>query len=121
MQLSRTYTEDGSIEHLALVHGPDVGEAQHFTPKLIERGFAEGWLSIVDGVIVLKTEKGEPDLEFRIVEAPGLFCAHCGERMNSGPEALEHIEDEHDGDESPDAQNPAGYRQDNYYRTEREA
>jgi hypothetical protein len=41
--------------------------------------------------------------------------------MNSGPEALDHIADEHDGDDSPDPQNPAGYRQDNFYRTEREA
>jgi len=113
--------DDGNptVTHLTILEAPDVGGAHHFSPRLVERGIADGWLGVGGGEFTVKTAKGKADLVFKIVEPPGTFCAHCGERMSSSPDALAHIAAEHDGEDSPDAQNPSGYRVDNYYRTER--
>lgn len=133
---------DGKPDHLAILHGPDNGGRQHFSPRLIERGAAEGWLSMGNGQIVLKTAEGEPDAAFEIKAGPGLYCCFCDAKLDSELDARTHVLDEHaketggkgsvelgifDGEEkirsghvkSPDSNNPAGYRQDNFYATER--
>jgi hypothetical protein len=93
MRVKRVFV-DGAPDHLEIQHVVEVGGTQHFSPKLVERGAAEGWLTMGGGKIVLKTAEGEPDLEFAIIAPPGRY------------------EDESE---------PAGYRVDNFYRCERVA
>ena len=122
MLLKRGYTEDGSmISHVDFLAGGEVGDAQHFSPRILERGMAEGWLSIVDGRVILRTADGDPSIEFSILEAPGTFCCFCNARQASSPDAQAHIAAKHADKKSPDPQNPAGYRVDNFHRAERVA
>lgn len=119
MKLKRHYDEDGAIAYLEAQTIGELGETQHFSPRILERGMAEGWLSIADGELKIKTAPGKPDIRFAIREAPGIFCSHCGERMSSSPDAQAHVAEAHAGADSPDESNPAGYRVDNFHRTER--
>lgn len=141
MFVKRQFVE-GQVDHLKILNGPEIGQRQNFSPRLIERGAAEGWLSIGGGFITITTTPGEPDMVFRIVRTPGRYCCFDDSKLEgSEREAREHVLDNHassgksgfelqimDGEgnvvrsgfvKSPDPANPAGYRQDNFYATER--
>lgn len=40
----------------------------HVSPRLVERGAAEGWLALADGYVTLRTPEG--DVRYRILAAP---------------------------------------------------
>ncbi len=112
----------------------------HVSPRLVERGAAEGWLSLVDGKVVVKTATDEADLVYAIKRAPGHYCCECERALDDEHSARRHVLEEHagmnakklpaDNDalrkdfgrllkmhdfQSADAQNPAGYCRINYY------
>lgn len=93
MHVKRIFV-DGEPDHLEILHAPEIGGAQHFSPRLVWAGAAEGWLSLTDGKIIIKTARGKPNLEFKILAPPGRY---------------------------DDPSEPAGYRIDNFYRCERVA
>jgi hypothetical protein len=106
---------------------PAPGQRHHFTPGLLDRGMAEGWLSVSRGVITLHAAEG--DLAFRILRAPGHYCCHCGVPIEHGGAWVDeaktqtkgqaHVATAHPKTTSPDPANPAGYERINYYHTER--
>ena len=84
-----------------------LGRKQKFSPDLVTRGAADGWLVLAGGRITLKAEGG--DIAFRVVRTPGTWCCHCGAAAHNGAAAREHIAAEHAGKVSPDPENPSGY------------
>jgi len=92
-------------------------KVQHFSPSVIERGAAEGWLSMANGLISIG--KGKDAVQYRIVRTPGYYCCHDNKPVDDGPSALEYIAANFKDVKSPDASNPAGYRRDNFYYCEK--
>lgn len=114
-------TEDGTpdtpITHVeATFKGR--GERQNLSTRLVEKGVSEGWLSLSRGEIVIHQERGVRDVKLRIVRGPGRYCCHCGEELADEQTARAHVAAEHEGDDSPDAENPSGYRWNLYYECE---
>lgn len=113
MHLKRLY-KDGKVSGVQVLHA---GAKQKFTSDLIERGSAEGWLSMGQGKVTVHAEGG--DVRYRIIRSPGYYCCHCGQqlegdpRIGDGPEAakkrLAHVQEKHRGQPSPDPENPSGY------------
>lgn len=106
-----------------------VGRKQKFSPDLIARGAAEGWLAMAEGRITMKTTDGP--MAFRIVRTPGSYCCHCGERIEDagrwvpGQEkkltrGMQHVAEKHASKASPDPENPAGYMTTNAFKGVRE-
>jgi hypothetical protein len=98
-------------------------QEMHFNQGFLDRELANGILSIGGGKLTFKTADGEPDLVYRIVSPPGIYCCHCSASLGSEQEARTHVAEKHAGKKSPDLKpcgagisgNPAGYRQDNFY------
>lgn len=86
---------------------------QHFSPDLVEKAEAEGWMSMKDGRITLHDEN--KPVVYRVVRTPGYYCCHCGAPMAEGSAARAHIDKEHAKKKSPDVQNPSGYERINYF------
>jgi len=104
------------------VEAKRVPEVQELSPKYIHRGVAEGWLSMADGKVILKTlNKG--DIEFIIARTPGYYCCYCGVEIVDGGTRVQgdktvgmiHVEENHSGEGSPDITNPHGYTKINSY------
>ncbi len=94
---------------------------QKITPKMVEIGQSERWLSHVGSKIVIHSEGG--NVVFNIVQEPGRYCCHCGEKLpddQTGEAARAHVTAKHAGKKSPDEQNPSGYAMQNYYDCELE-
>ena len=104
------------------------------TQNVIDKGVLEGWLAIGGGNIVLNAvldpirlgRAEEPpvnfvDVTYKILRVPGHYCCHCNEKIEDdgrGTQAREHLRTAHFGVESPDPQNPSGWRRDSFYRCE---
>ena len=87
--------------------------------RIINRGAAEGWLSIVDGVITLKTHPDLDDVKYRIMAPPGYYCCFDGEPLPDEKAAKRYVETHFKGKTSPSANYPAGYARHHFYITER--
>lgn len=119
-EFKRHFDSKGAVSHLEVRRETKVGKEWHPSDRVVQAGLAEGWLSIADGKMTLKTEAGKSDHVFKIVNPPGVFCSHCGVKLEAGGAfAQEHVAGEHGDAKSPDAENPAGYRQDNFFRLKR--
>jgi len=116
MLLKRIYDHSGDtpkLDHVKVLRAKE--GAQNFSTRFVQNGQADGLVSVSDGQITLHTQ---PELTFDIVRVPGYYCCYCNQPMSDGAAARAHIAEEHDG-ESPDSNNPAGYRKDNFYACER--
>lgn len=103
--------------HVAVESLHDQG-AQNFSERLVRQAVEEGWMSLSRGNLIIHTGDGDEDVVYKIEEAPGVYCSHCGEKLDGGNEiAQAHITDTHRDEESPDPQNPSGYRVSNHYAT----
>ena len=109
------------LSHVEVQHA---GPVQSFTPRFLQSGMEEGWISMSKGKITLDTAKadGTPaPVVYKIDRAPGAYCCHCNQKLDGGNEiAQAHIEEKHPGIASPDESNPAGYRIDNFYACTKE-
>lgn len=123
MLLKRLYSHDGPYPSVRGIKVLRAGERQHFSPRLVEGGVAEGWLSMAEGKIVIHGEDGR--VVYRIERTPGFYCCHCGRKLDDSPGAKTHVEKTHgqlgpDGSvvsmpPSPNPENPSGYERINYY------
>ena len=95
------------------------GPRQHFSPNLVQKGAAAGWLSMQDGKIIIHGEGG--DLSYSIERIPGYYCCHCGDPLDDSKTSQNHVASEHEDEESPDKENPSGYERINYYDCAKEA
>lgn len=118
MLLKRKY-KDGVVSGIQIKRFPVNGK-QHLSPRVVNGGLAEGWLSITDAAITIHDEAG--DLVLNVDRAPGRYCCHCGDKLRDddrsdapGVFARKHVQDEHPGTKSPDSSNPAGYEKINYF------
>ena len=89
------------------------GPEQNFSPRLIERGVTEGWLTVQRGEIIIHGDNRT--LTYRIVLPPGYYCCHCNRALDDPAEARSHIDEQHADEPSPDDNNPAGYRRDAFF------
>lgn len=94
------------------------GDKWNPSTRIMELGQAEGWLVRDRDVLTINTGDEVTELKYRIVVPPGLYCCHCGMKMNDSLSAQQHIKDEHGDDESPSKSHPAGYARHNFYMTE---
>ena len=117
MQLKRLYDTSGPEPRLRGIQLLHAGPRQNFSARILERGVAEGWISMGEGKVVLRTI---PPTAYRILRTPGYYCCHCQKALDDGPAGQAHIAAAHPGKASPDASNPAGYRKDNFYACVRE-
>lgn len=108
------YLEAWPLDHVKVL-STGATKDQHFSPRFVMGAVMEGWAKLEPKQITLAVKPKK--LVYRILEHPGTFCCHCGKALDGGDKiAQAHIEALHVGEESPDAQNPAGYRVDNFYR-----
>lgn len=84
------------IQHIEVEQHPRNG-IWNISKKLLEEGMADGWLSIQDGKVVIRTADGEPDVEYQILRRPGHYCCYCGEKLQNSKSAPEHIA-QHEGE-----------------------
>ena len=113
-QFKRTYDKSDPVH--PRVNGVIILRAkphQRFSPDLILSAMEQGWLSMYDGLILIKGENG--NLQYRIESAPGYYCCFCNTHLGSPSDAKMHISAEHLEKISPDLNNPSGYRKDNFY------
>ena len=101
---------------------------QKFNQGFIDREIQNGILSIGARKLTFKTVDGQPDLVYKILTIPGIYCCHCNAKQPDSNTAKAHVAAEHAGIPSPDVKpcgagisgNPAGYRQDNFFTCELE-
>jgi hypothetical protein len=92
----------------------EIGDARHhFSPDLIAKGWAQGWLSRDKGQIVIEAEN--VTLTYEVRRRPGYYCCHDGAPMDDGSSARAYLEEKFKGVPSPDRNNPSGYEKINYY------
>ncbi len=101
------------------------GKAQKFSPSIVEQGGKQGWLTMADGMLTINAVAAADDdtptaVKYRVLRTPGLYCCHCEIELADTPAAKLHVTRLHEGAESPDESNPAGYRRDNWFTCERE-
>jgi hypothetical protein len=99
-----------SVKGIKVLHASD---EHHFSPRLIEGGVSEGWLSMGKGKITIHGEGG--DVVYNIARAPGYYCCHCNMKLDDGGVLAQSHVATHKAKKSPDKNNPAGYRKDNFY------
>lgn len=94
-------------------------KVHHFSESFILGGIREGWLELEGDRLTLH-DLNEPALTYFVLREPGYYCCHCGKKLRDGEATadvaarLAHVA-EHGGEESPDPNNPAGYRRDHSY------
>lgn len=119
MLLKRIYDKaDPKAPTLAHVECRHTGThaEQNFSRRLVEGAVSEGWMTLSRGKIILHTKPD--DLTYTIKRAPGHYCLHCGEKIDSdalGAGARKHVAEKHEGKPSPDKHWPAGYLVTNAY------
>ena len=63
--LKRQYDSKGNVSHLEVLSETKVGKEWHPSDRVVQAGLAEGWLSIADGKMTLKTGAGKADHVFK--------------------------------------------------------
>lgn len=111
MKLKRVYVDD-KLSHVEVKSAPRV---QKISTKLAEQMVSQGLMTLGNYRVTIKTHADEPDLEYRIASGPGYYCCHCNATLGGEREGRSHVEAEHKGAESPDPNNPSGYRRDLCY------
>ena len=88
-------------------------DRMHFSPRLIEQGSIQGWLTLSDGKLIIKGQDNK--VSYKIEHTPGFFCCHCEKPLGDGSSGAIHVQGFHKNKKSPDPGNPAGYRKDNFF------
>lgn len=93
---------------------------QQIIPRWVEQMQKEspGFIEKTDDAFILNTVDGRK--VFRILEVPGSYCIHCGDRIEdartTGEASREHVKTLH-ADVPVNIDNPCGYRVANNYLT----
>lgn len=112
--LNQKYSDANDLPKIAHIEVKHCGKKQNLNQGFIERGVAEGWLSIGDGKITIRTRAEEPDLIFNIERAPGRYSCYTGEKLGGEAAAKAHVATQKG--KSPYPQHPAGYQNQAYYQ-----
>lgn len=64
--------------------------------RVLDKGLAEGWLSMGQGKVTLHTP--DDDRVYRIERRPGRYCCFCGEPQETEADARGHVHKQHKGD-----------------------
>jgi len=124
MKIKRFYKKDDKGA-LILENGEPVVETikvtllskrQNFTQKFIDKAIREGYATLTKGKLILHTQDG--DLEYKILRSPGYFCCHDNQSLGGEKECREYVAINFAGIDSPDKNNPSGYRKDNFHACE---
>lgn len=102
------------VDYVEVIHAPDI---QKFTQRFLEKGVSEGFVSIDNNQIIIKSNP--ENVVYNIIRTPGYYCCHDDQKLSDGRLAKKYIDDNYPGIESPDPQNPSGYRKDNFYFCEK--
>ena len=117
--LNNQYSDAHDLPAIAHIEVKHVGARQNLNQRFLDKGIVQGWLSIADGKITIRTAESDPDLVFTVERVPGHYSCYTGEKLNGQEEAKAHVAQQ-DGD-SPDEQHPAGYEKIAYYECVRES
>lgn len=142
MLMKRQFNHDSdgvptSVSHIEMQRST---ERWHASPRVVEKGIAEGWLSVGGGKLTIKTAVDDQDVVYKIDRGPGHYCCECHAPLDGEHSARRHVLEEHasvpaklipkdnqelqDGFhalladqefESSDGANPSGYCKLNYY------
>lgn len=93
-----------------------VSRTQKITQPLINKLMGEGLYSVNRDIITIHTSPKE--LKFKVVAIPGYYCCFDGKNLADQFEARKYVAENFAGEESPDPQNPAGYRNDAFFLCE---
>ena len=121
-QIFKVMQERGIIKEIVphpIVRATRLSDTQVFSPNMIAGGIAEGWLEATDKTITIHSTDG--DIVYNIVKKPGRYCCHCDDKLiddATGEAAREHVAKKHAGKQSPDPENPSGYKMRNYTKCE---
>ena len=115
MQLKRIYDLTGKEPVLDHVKILTMSKNQNFTQKRINEFVESGLATMSKGMITLHTK---PEVAYKIVRAPGIFCCHDNKKLGSDKDAQKYMMEKFKGKPSPDKNNPAGYRKDSFFATE---
>jgi len=103
------------LDHIEIPLAP---KRQGFSPKFLERAITEGWATRIGTRIVFDTK---PKTVYDVIRLPGCYCCHCGIQIEAGGTVAQiHVKTLHPDKLSPDKENPAGYRINNYYDCKKE-
>ena len=125
MEIKRIFKKDkdGALEIdesgnllLETIKVKRLSKIQNFTQKFFDRAIREGFASMSKGLFILHTVDG--DLEYKIILSPGYFCCFDNKELGGEKDARKYVADNFKGEESPDANNPSGYRKDNFHACE---
>lgn len=117
MKLTRQYRADGTVDHV-IVRDTGTHAEQNFSAQLVQSGLSDGWITMGRGQLTIHTAEDQDDLVYTIERGPGMYCCHCGQKLPDDPSGelgRSHVQREHAGVESPDPQNPLGFRVINAY------
>lgn len=78
MLLKKNYGPDGSVSHVEVKHTGTSPE-QNFSHRLVEAGMADGWVTVEDDALTMKTD-AEP-LRYQLKRKPGYYCVSTGDRI----------------------------------------
>jgi len=115
MQLKRIYDFTGKEPVLDHVKVLSSSKVQKFTPNFINKAVEENLVTLGKGQIKLHTK---PELTYNIVTSPGYYCCHDNKKCGGEKDAAQYVAERFKGKSSPDKNNPAGYRKDNFYTCE---
>ena len=115
MRLKRIYKTDGAEQVLVHIAVSQYKKNQNFSQKFVDKCIEDGFLSISSSTIVFDTM---PKLTYKIVSTPGIYCCFDNKKMDDEQNAIDYIEQNYAGQDSPDLNNPRGYRDDRFYRCE---
>lgn len=128
MLVKRLYT-DGRVTGLAIGHS-GIRAEQNFSSKFVEEAALSGAARIDGDVLTITCQDhggADIDLRYTILRGPGYYCCHDGSpipisalaqreaasgiaRLAAKEAAAYLAANGFDGKQSPDAQNPSGYR-----------
>ncbi len=118
-RLQEQFTAENGLPEITHIEVLNVGAEQKLSINFIDTGIEEGWLSLADGKITIKTGPDDEDLVFKVERRPGKYSCYTGERLGSEKAAREHVAQFEDA--SPDPNNPSGWRDDRFYACVRES
>ena len=115
MFLKRLWAKDKDGKPTAVkgVHVLRSKAVEHWSPKLVQTGIAEGWLAAGAGKFTVTGDN--QTIEYRVIRGPGTYSCFTGEKLEGEVDAKAHVAKVGKGKPSPDPTNPAGYRVDNFY------
>ena len=89
------------------------GDIHNFATDFVYENLANGSFSMNRGIISMHTD-GD-DVKYRVIRGPGYYCCFDDVQLSGEDAAREYVVNNFAGQESPDKNNPSGYRKDSFF------